>query len=146
MSSKIPTFEDISPTKGLDLDENYAVENFLGKSVEQAQELFTENDIHYAEDLMCMGENAFTFYFPAFANHLKSNDPNLSDASLQSLVGIVKHRVEYERNSIKTSKSFVVETLKYCIKNYSSFDIDEDIYKNLKDDLHDILTKVESIW
>ena len=58
---QLPTVEEINPIPE-DLDGQTAVQNFFGKSLEEAEALFRENSLCYQEDLMFMGASAFRFY------------------------------------------------------------------------------------
>lgn len=73
LPSEIPTLIDISPTNCLNLDERSAVENFLGKTFDEAKAMFFDHAERYTEDLGWMGRTAFNFYFPAYAAYLKSD-------------------------------------------------------------------------
>lgn len=54
------------------LDEKRAVDHFLGKSVEQAEQLFIENSLKYQEDLMWMGPKAFYYYLESVLRYLQN--------------------------------------------------------------------------
>jgi hypothetical protein len=54
------------------LDESYAWKNFGGLTLEEAKAKFAEHPLHYQEDFMYMGTNAFAFYFPVVDWWLRS--------------------------------------------------------------------------
>ncbi len=66
----VPSEADINVYDSL--DERWAVGNFLGKTLQQAEELFRESAVTYQEDLQHMGPVAFRFYVPAFVSYLRS--------------------------------------------------------------------------
>jgi len=135
MSNVIPTFADISPTKGLSLDEKVAVEHFLGKSVEMAQALFKENSIYYAGDIMWMGTKAFAYYFPAFASYLVSEDARGDADALNSLVGLLTFRSENDPESINLASRVIDTCIDSCLAEYEKFSVDAKIYGDLRGEL-----------
>lgn len=135
MSNGIPSFADLSPTQGENLDEKLAVEHFLGKSVSQAEKLFRENAIYYAGDLMWMGDKAFAFYFPAFSRFLESTHADGDADALNSLASIIAFRVEHEPQSITGARAAVLSALNYCVDNYSKFKVEAAIYDDLRNKL-----------
>lgn len=58
----IPSKYDISPTEGLQLDEQNALLHFYGKTAEEALAMYAENECFYQEDILFMGWNAFAYY------------------------------------------------------------------------------------
>ena len=66
----LPTRQEINPHD--DLDGRVVCKHFFGKSLDEAEALFRENDIYCESDLMWMGAPAFRFYLPAvfqFVHH-----------------------------------------------------------------------------
>ncbi len=96
----LPTRLQISPTDGLDLDEAWALKNFLGKSFEAAERMFLEEDsFHYIEDLVHMGIEGLRFYLPAAEAYLhieRSADECAMDLFVPGLVFVVESRLQHE--------------------------------------------------
>jgi len=70
---KLPTAKEISPTLGIDLDEQCALEHFCGLDRLSAIKMFCEytNRLHiYMVDFVHMGDVGFSYYLPAFVNYL----------------------------------------------------------------------------
>lgn len=63
MDSELPSAADINQFDSL--DERTAVEHFLGKDLAAAESMLRDNFLHYQEDLIWMGQRAFTFYVRA---------------------------------------------------------------------------------
>lgn len=55
------------------MDEGHAFHHFFGMTLEQAEQLFAENALYYAEDLMWMPGACLQYYLVAFCNYLLSN-------------------------------------------------------------------------
>lgn len=144
MSAKnLPSLEDISPTKGLDLDEKCAVEHFLGKSIDEASLLFKENAFYYGDDLMHMGRIAFAFYLPALKPYLESSESEFDSDIVNHLLGTIRARLEFDAKSICLAKSSILELLGYCLDKYPKFQVDVSIYGDLGKELRGVLKEVE---
>ena len=141
----LPTDADISPTGGLDLDEKCALDNFLGKSFQEAETLLMENAFYYREDFMCMGGKAFSFYFPAFFIYLKSPESNQDSDAVNAILGIVEFRLEWDLPSIKIVQYVILEMLNFILENYSKFDIDSEIYGDFQSELKKTIKRVKSL-
>ena len=87
--NNLPTISEISPTEGLDLDEKFALEHFLGKGFQEAIDFLMENAFYCREDFMCMGKKAFSFYFPALLPYLKSPKSDLDSDIINAILGII---------------------------------------------------------
>jgi hypothetical protein len=58
-----------------DPDRENAWQNFGGKTIEEALELFSSVPYSYAEDFMWMDAEAFRFYFPVIDRYLRGLPP-----------------------------------------------------------------------
>ena len=76
------------------LDERYACDHFLGKTLEEAQALFANNALVYQEDLMFMGPVAFRFYVEAAIRYIEATR---DDSMVSAFAGVLEHRLEFER-------------------------------------------------
>lgn len=68
-----PSKKDISPTGGVDLDEQSALDNFFGLDREAVLKMFKRDSdiLHvYLADLVHMGAKAFDYYIPALEQYL----------------------------------------------------------------------------
>lgn len=119
-----PTYEQITPTLGLNLDERTAAENFLGKTREEAERMFCESAIHYGEDLMWMGSEAFRYYFPAFEAYVKSPASTGDWSAVTQLLITMDHRIKIcgEQDLLNEFR----EVVPYCLANLSKFDLESD--------------------
>ena len=60
----IPTAKEINPYPG-DLDGEWAVKNWFGKTIEDGISMYMKSPGSYNEDFMYLGEVAFNYYFDA---------------------------------------------------------------------------------
>lgn len=99
------------------LDERCAVEHFLGKDLDQAEELFRENFLKYREDLMWMGPKAFCFYVKAAIRYLK--DPEGFDDwdAISCFHTVVDFQLEYCRADIVPAFDVLRDAVETVLKN-----------------------------
>lgn len=110
------------------LDERWAVGNFLGKTLEQAEELFRESAITYQEDLQHMGPVAFRFYIPAFVNYLRSTASSGDSYAVNAFVSLVRNRWEHEPDELKPVRETLVDACRAILAEWDRFGVDETIY------------------
>ena len=140
----VPTAKDISPTEGQDLDEKCALEHFLGKTQDEAKELFFEDAVYYECDFKWMGANAFTYYFPTIEPYLNSKDSENDADVLNALLGTIGSRLLDEPEAISRCRKAILTILRYCLKNYSKFEPDPRIYGDLRALLETRIKEVEA--
>ena len=95
----IPSARDINPIPE-NLDGQYAVRHFLGRTFEEAIELFRERFEVYAGDLIHMGIVAFKYYVPAAIQFANSDAARYDCAIARTLLGVLDHRCLYEREQL----------------------------------------------
>lgn len=141
----LPSEREINPHPGC-LDGEYAAKVFLGKTQEEAEALFQESSLSRLEDLMWMGPVGFVFYFRAALSYLKS--PMSADDSdfASAMTGLLEWRVlgEHEDyNQIGAARPEMVEFCSHLMKNYDFYDIDFEIYGDLRPRLEKLLNKLQ---
>lgn len=73
IAANLPSIKDISPTDGLDLDENCALDHFYGFDQAAALQMFRDDAdcLHiYMADFVHMGDVGFSYYLPAFVDYI----------------------------------------------------------------------------
>ncbi len=91
---RLPTEDEINPVPE-DLDGKAAVKHFLGKDLEQAEQMFREAALFYQEDLMFMGPAAFRFYVQAAISYLQSKSATGDSDMINCFASILEFRLEY---------------------------------------------------
>ncbi len=116
-----------------DLDVDWAWKNFGGKSLEEASLLFQSNPFRYREDLMWMDAPAFTYYFPIAIRYLKS-DASKDDCDVASCIAsLLELRIEYAgAASMREIGGEIRSLCDYVVANFDRFDIDPNIYGDVK--------------
>lgn len=100
VSMSIPTLLEISPSNLSQLDERTAYEHFVGKSLEEAVDLFREIDHVYVEDLAWMGDVAFDFYVDAYIAYLLESPRGMVDICLAKGLVVTKFIMESETGKL----------------------------------------------
>ncbi|HXE42977.1 MAG TPA: hypothetical protein VN516_08125 [Candidatus Baltobacteraceae bacterium] len=127
---KLPTREEINVHNSL--DERRACENFLGKTLDEAEGLFRENFMWFQEDLMWMGPVAFRFYVPAAIRYLQSEHSNGDSDAISCFVSLLEFRWENEPQEVRPIAAELAAALSYIVENHKKFDdeffeIDSDL-------------------
>ena len=140
-----PTAIEINPIPEC-LDGKCAVKHFEGKSVEQASKLFEDNGLYYCDYLRWMGPVGFKFYFKAALVYLKSAASRRDPDFLNSMIGILESRLFGEYNDYEGIKDGIddyVEFCSYALDNYDAYDLDENIYGDLRTNLRSLPEKLQ---
>lgn len=118
MKERVPSFQEISPTKGLNLDETSAVEHFLGKTCQEAFSMIQENINCYAEDFAYMGYIAFCYYLPSlyqFIHAIDHQDDHFEEA-VDAMLFIAEMRYMNDYTNRDHYKTDIKEILNICFK------------------------------
>lgn len=140
----LPSEREINPDPDC-LDGEYAVKMFLGKTLDQAEALFDDNGLSRQEDLMWMGPVGFVFYFPAALSYLKSPASAGDSDFVSSMTGLLEWRILGEYQDYEQIRSVRAEMSQFCShlkENYDFYDIDGEIYGDLRPRLEKLLDKL----
>jgi len=126
MAERLPTRTDFVSYTG-DLDQICAWENFGGLTRDEASERFAENALHYQEDFMFMGTNAFLYYFPVLDGYLRSAPDEENDDDWESWIIAQCIRAQFDRTTIDRLRpvaSSVFELAGFVRENIRRFGCD----------------------
>lgn len=129
-SMRIPTADEINVYDSL--DERWALKNFLGKTLEEAEALFRENDIFYLGDLLWMGPKAFCYYVVAAIHYLKSDSSEGRSDAVNWFQGSVESRLRDDRGELATAIPDLRSAVQFILDHWEKFDVSPGIYGNLK--------------
>jgi hypothetical protein len=124
--SCLPTLADINVYDSL--DERWAVGNFLGKTLAQAEELFRESAMTYQKDLQHMGPVAFRFYVPAFVTYLRSAASSGGSYAVNSFASLVRNRWESEPRELEPVRDLLADACRTVLAEWDRFGVDEAVY------------------
>ena len=140
----IPTKKQINPYPG-DLDGDYAVQNWLGKSIQDGVTMLESNSLHYCEDFTYMGKYAYNYYFDSIIEYAKSDKSNEDCDFINAVLNsTIEFRWDEEKDIIEGSKSKINHFLNLIITNYDKFEIDLDIYGDLKLKAQELIEKIKA--
>ena len=126
----LPTREEINVHDSL--DERTACEHFLGKTLDEAEELFQENSLYYQEDLMWMGPIAFRFYVQALLNYIQS-DSSIGDSDIiNCFADFLEYRLEREAAELRPIAENLASVCAYIVHYHAKFELQPEIYGDLR--------------
>lgn len=125
----LPTRQEINPFD--DLDGRVACEHFVGKSLDEAESLFRENDIYYQSDLMWMGAPAFRFYLPAVVRFVRRETGDISDF-IAHFTGTLEFRLEHEADELMPVASQLADFCVYVIEHWAGFSEGAERYGDVR--------------
>lgn len=104
-----------------------------------------KNMVYYEDFLMHMGKRAFYYYFPAIIPYIKSSESQYDADSIISISEIIRMRLDFDNESIRGCRDFVLEVLDYFLDNYEKFDPEPSRFKNLKTRLKKLIDRVKEV-
>lgn len=114
-----------------DLDLQYAQEVFLGKSLEEAQQLFGENPIERTSNLRWMPPEPFRYYVRALAAYLQQEHA-LSDLMISSAAScflrLMEEKLADAPRTIAPVLPELMPVAEYVARNQDIFDADVAIF------------------
>ncbi len=128
---QLPTESEINPIPE-NLDGQYAVRHFLGKTLEQAEALFREDSLTYQEDLMFMGAPAFRFYVAAAINYIRSEAVADDPSIISCFAAVLESRFEYEAGEVVAVAPLLASACRHIVDDYERFDVTPAIYGDLR--------------
>ena len=127
---RLPTAEELSPGPEY-LESATVLQNFLGKTLEEAEPLFAKWGS--MEDLESMAPAGFRFYVQAAINYVKSqastNDSTMVSCFADVLAWVLKREAAEELIPVSPQLASVCG---YIVQHYDRFDISPEIYGDLR--------------
>lgn len=113
----LPSYKDITPSNGVNLDEAVAAKVFLGIGVHQAEKLCIENFYYYSELFGDMGSIAFEYYSPAIYNFFCHEEEVDRDEFIDNCYALeILFKVRMEKEDHLKNGSTLIKTLLVCLK------------------------------
>jgi len=133
MSAKqIPTRNEINVFNSP--EEQSACDHFLGKSLDEAQQLFVDNSIYYQEDLMWMGSVAFRFYVEAAIRYIQSPAAKDNSDIVNCFAGDLEFRMECRsKEELAPVAAQLASACRFVIEHWEFFDVIPEVYAGLKE-------------
>jgi hypothetical protein len=119
---QLPVAADFCDPRSRDLAERYAVKMFLGKTPDQAGELFRQDFLSRQEDLSSMRVPAFQFYVLPAIKYLLSED-SLGDADAASSFSyLLESRLDSDPEPLNPIAPVVADAIHKILANFDRFD------------------------
>lgn len=126
------------------IDTPCAYENFSGKTLDEAFDLFVKNSLYYQEDIMFMPVLCFRYYIHAYIDYLLSDKSEGDSDGASCFFGIIEGR----KNDICTSgdqlRDRISEVLHYIGARQEWYSADLDIYGNFMKKSAKVLSLINS--
>jgi len=132
---EIPFIEDFYLKK--DGEEDYLIDLFLGKNLEQAKEIYNNgNPVFLTIEMRYIGTKAFCYYIFCIFGYLRENEIQNLDNQTEVyciLVDILEEHCERNPNEMKLIIQYIIDFISWAILNYTKFQVNEDIFGNVKE-------------
>ncbi len=140
---ELPVADDFLDPRSRDLDEHHAVQMFLGKTPEQAQEIFRQNFLFYQEDLTYMRAPAFRFYVvPAIAYLTGGSATGDSDAA-STFCHVLESRLNADPGALAPIRSFIAGAIRQVLDRFDLYECDSEIYGEVPSRYRDLIRRLE---
>lgn len=116
-----------------DLDTRCAFEQFGGKSISEAVDLFVENALYYQEDLQWMPKIPFQYYIHAYKEYLLSPKAAEDSDAASCYLRLIKLKLETDPESVREIFDSLLPSIRHVVDNQGFYDADIEIYGDFKD-------------
>jgi hypothetical protein len=115
-----------------DLDVRHAWKILGGKSPDDAFQIFIQNPFGYVDIFRWIAPEAFIFYFPIVARYVTSEDSKGDSDTISSLAGILDFQLDKGIHAFMPIIGDIAALCRHIIIHYPDYDIDHDIYGDVK--------------
>ena len=126
-----------------DLDIKHAWKTFGGKTIEDAYQGFKEAAFPQVENFRWIAPEAFVYYFPVVLRYVMSEDAKGDSDTISSFAGILESQLDDNRQALAVIFKDIAMLSKHVISHYADFDVNYDIYGDLKSRYEKIAKLVE---
>lgn len=125
---QLPVETDFLDPRSRDLDERHALKIFLGKTPEQAEEMFRQSFLSYYEDLDSMRTPAFRFYVQPAIKYLLSDAASGDSDAVSTFCFVLESRLKNDPEGIGPIRAVVIGAIKQIMGNFTRYDCDPETY------------------
>jgi hypothetical protein len=115
-----------------DLDMRHAWKTLGGKSADEAFRIFIQNPFGHIDDFRWIAPEAFIFYFPVVVRYVTSSDSKGDSDTVSSLAGILESQLQQGRHAFMPIIGAIAALCRHVISHYPEYDLDYDIYGDVK--------------
>jgi hypothetical protein len=128
LADRLPVKSDFLNWWSCDLDERYAVKKFLGKTPEEAEEMFRRDFLSCQEDLGAMKATAFRFYLLPAIRYLLSESASGDSDAASTFCFMLEQRLKLDPESLAPVVPIVHDTIRQILDRFELFDCSPEIY------------------
>jgi hypothetical protein len=139
-SLALPTEGDLNVFNSL--DEQAAVRMFLGKTLLEAEQLFSTQTFDALEALMWMGPRGFTYYIRSAIEYLTCPDSEGDSVMVSGLLSALEFRGEHAQ--FGDAQGAVSTGIQYVLDNYEKFQVSEPVYGDLRPRYRALLERISN--
>jgi hypothetical protein len=144
-ADQLPIKSDFLNWWSRDLDEQYAVKKFLGKTPDEAEEMFRRDFLSCQEDLGAMKATAIRFYLlPAIRYLLSESATGDSDAA-STFCFMLEQRLKLDPDSLAPVVSIVLDTIRQILEHFARFDCSPEIYGDVPARYEKVAKRLEAV-
>jgi hypothetical protein len=124
------------------LDEASAFQNFYGKTLKEALQLFEDCALIYQEDLVYMPEHAFKYYVRAYIYYLASERSRGDSDAANCFIGLLNERLRDHPNWLSGSWCQIEPVLRKIADHQEDFfDAKRSIYGDFRKKVERVIEK-----
>ena len=131
LAGGIPSAHEIAPFIE-DLDESKALEHFLGKDLDGAEQLFRSGSSCYMADLIWMGPTGFRYYVFAAIRYLQSKEARGDSYAPRGFALALEARVRTGMEDLLPIVQQLADACRYILVHLQEY----DLAPGIDDDLH----------
>jgi len=131
-----------------DCDERYAIKTYYGKDIDFAQQQYYKyTPLGVVQDLIFIGTKAFRYYIFGAFRYLQDDNIDKDDASevYCALVDILAKHLREHSEDMQYIADYLLKFLNWAIENYDKFNVDEEIYGDIREKYIELAKKVKEI-
>lgn len=118
-----------------DIDVDAAYEHFIGKSKEEAMQLFQKDAAHYQEDLLYTPTACFPYYLDACMTYLRSRAAEGDADGAAGFISLITERARENPDEVRDLWSEISPTLRHIAVNQEHFGADEENFGSFHDQI-----------
>ena len=122
-----------------------ACDDFLGKSLAEAQIMFGQNSLVRGLDLSDMGSAAFRFYVQAAIAYVRSEEAVGDSDAINFLAGTLQRRLKADPTELAPIASVLADGCSYVSSHLDRFDANPEIYGDLRGRYASLITSFQAL-
>ncbi len=129
-----------------DVDERWALNHYLGKDLDFAeQRYYTLDPLSMVHDFTLVGCRAFRYYIFGAFRYLQSGHSKGEPDVYSALPEILDKKLSEDPRAFLPIAAYIIEFSQWAIENYGKFDVDPDIYGDVREGYRTLQRKMKAL-